>query len=96
MAAYPKHKRTADPLAILTAQRRDGCCLWGLIAQDGCVEGYDVHHIEFKGAGGGDEMKNLICLCRKHHDQAQSRKIQAKDLRAVLTRFYGYTYTEAE
>lgn len=90
----PKKSRVIDPLAILAARRRDGCCLYGLVAQDGCVPGYDAHHIDFKGAGGNDDVKNLICLCRKHHDQAQARRISAIRLREVLTQFYGYTYEE--
>jgi hypothetical protein len=94
MAAYPKKMRVIDPLAILAARRRDGCCLYGLVAQDGCVPGFDAHHIDFRGAGGNDALENIICLCRKHHDQAQARRIPASMLREVLTRFYDYSYED--
>lgn len=92
MPPKPKKMRISDPLAIMAARRRDGCCLYGLVAQDGCVPGYDAHHIDTKGSGGNDALENLICLCRKHHDQAQSRRIAAKKLREVLAQFYGYSY----
>jgi len=29
----------------------------------------DCHHIVSRGAGGGDELKNLLALCRKHHTE---------------------------
>jgi len=37
------------------------------------VKGSEVHHIEFKGMGGGrggDNHENLITLCRYHHNCA--------------------------
>ncbi len=27
----------------------------------------DPHHIRSRGAGGGDELENLLPLCRQHH-----------------------------
>ena len=27
----------------------------------------DVHHIRTRGSGGGDELSNLMALCRRHH-----------------------------
>jgi 5-methylcytosine-specific restriction endonuclease McrA len=72
--------------------QRDGYCLWGLFKRDGCSAGLDAHHIIFKGAGGDDDRKNLITLCRKHHQEAQERKISADDLSAILTRLFGYQY----
>jgi hypothetical protein len=94
MPPKPKKMRVANPLAMLAARKRDGCCLYGLVAQDGCVPGFDAHHIVFKGAGGNDAVENLICLCRKHHDQAQARRISSIRLHEVLTRFYGYSYDD--
>lgn len=88
--------RVRDQTALRRAIERDGMCLWGLVSQDGCSAGLDPHHIVTRGAGGNDELTNLITLCRKHHDQAQAYKIPANDLRAVLTRFYGYRYEEAK
>lgn len=29
----------------------------------------DVHHIKSRGAGGGDELSNLMALCREHHTE---------------------------
>jgi hypothetical protein len=81
--------RIADPEAIKAARKRDGCCLYGLISQDGCVEGFDVHHIETRGSGGSDLPNNLICLCRKHHQETHAGQITKEQLRGVLKRFYG-------
>jgi hypothetical protein len=87
------NRRIVDPDAILFVRRqRDGVCLWGLRAQDGCSSGLDVHHIDTKGAGGDDVPENLITLCRKHHQQAQERKVSAGDLRKLLSDFFGYVY----
>jgi len=27
----------------------------------------DPHHLRTRGASGGDELENLVALCRKHH-----------------------------
>lgn len=29
----------------------------------------DVHHIKTRGSGGGDDMWNLMPLCRMHHSE---------------------------
>ena len=73
-------------------RKRDGCCLYGLIAKDGCVPGFDVHHLQTRGSGGDNSPENLICLCRKHHNEFHNGKISKEQLQAVLTRFYGYSY----
>lgn len=57
-----------------------------------CSGGLDPHHIKTKGSGGNDELKNLISLCRYHHDLAQSRRIPADELFEILADFYGYQY----
>ena len=64
--------------------------------RDGCSGGLDPHHIKTKGSGGDDTKENLITLCRKHHDQAQARKIKAGTLRKILRRFFHYEYTQEE
>ena len=30
--------------------------------------GFDLHHIVYRSHGGGDDVSNIICLCRKCHD----------------------------
>jgi 5-methylcytosine-specific restriction endonuclease McrA len=64
--------------------------------RDGCSGGLDPHHIHFKGAGGADTKENLITLCRKHHDEAQARKIPAAVLQSILNALYGYPISETE
>jgi len=89
-----KDERTIDPQVLLAAKERDGYCLWGLVKKDGCSAGLDPHHIQTRGSGGDDDLRNLICLCRKHHDEAHARRISPEELRGVLARFYGYVYEE--
>ena len=46
----------------------------------------DIHHIRFRGQGGGDEIENLIGICRKCHSMAHTSKISADALRTVHLR----------
>lgn len=32
-----------------------------------CFEGVVAHHIKTRGAGGSDEVENLMPVCQKHH-----------------------------
>ncbi len=42
------------------------------------LQAVDIHHITYKSQGGSDEVKNLIALCRVHHEQAHD-KILSKE-----------------
>lgn len=35
----------------------------------GIRQGIDAHHVRTRGSGGGDELSNLISLCRVHHTE---------------------------
>ena len=87
--------RNADILRWVTRER-DGVCLYGLVKKDGCSSGLDPHHIKTRGSGGSDAKENLITLCRKHHNEAQERKIKAGFLRRILQNFFRYEYTQEE
>lgn len=89
-------QRVSSPETILRARRRDGVCLAGLVLRDGCAGGVDVHHIASRGAGGDDTLENMICLCRKHHNQAHAGRIKRGRLRAILRLYWGYSYTDEE
>ena len=39
----------------------------------------DLHHIQYKSQGGGDEVNNIVSLCRTCHEKAH---------KGVLTREY--------
>lgn len=82
----------AHPLDL--ARNRDGCCLLGLYVQDGCVNGFDVHHIETRGSGGDDDPGNLVCLCRKHHNAVHTGVYSQKQLRWLLWRYFQYEYRQ--
>lgn len=88
--------RIVSPFTIDGVRKRDGICLIGLFLKDGCVPGYDAHHITTKGSGGDDIYENMICLCRKHHNDAHAGRITKGALRAALARFYGYAYTQEQ
>jgi hypothetical protein len=92
MPACPKHKRVVDKKVYQEVRDRDGTCLWGLIAKDGCVGMLAPHHIKTRGAGGDDAKENMIVLCKKHHDEAHAHKISPQQLFDLLTFFYGYLY----
>jgi hypothetical protein len=64
------------------------------ILRDGCVPGFDVHHIYSRGSGGGDTQDNLICLCRKHHQMAHNGKISRELMEEALKRLYGFQTPE--
>ncbi len=85
--------RIVNPAEIeYVRNKRDGFCMWGIIKQDGCSGGLDVHHIDTRGSGGDDVRENLITLCRKHHDQAGAHRITPDELKAILTKLFGYRY----
>jgi predicted restriction endonuclease len=69
----------------------DGTCTVHY-GEDGRVH-LDVHHIETRGSGGDDDVKNMICLCRKHHQMAGNGLISKKYMREILEERYGYDYT---
>ena len=48
--------------------------------------GLDLHHIKYKSRGGGDEVENVICLCRKCHDLAHNEEIKPKLLQLAHNR----------
>ncbi len=56
-----KPKRIKD--AVLLAEFRTKPCLI-------CGNKSDPCHIKSKGSGGGDEVNNLINLCRLHHRES--------------------------
>jgi len=43
----------------------------------------DIHHGQYKSRGGKDEIKNLMALCRRHHDQAHEEKISEGELKLI-------------
>lgn len=91
----PKPKRKISKATIYEAIKRDGNCMVGMLTHGkygACSSGLDPHHIKTVGSGGGDELKNLICLCRYHHGMAQERKISADELQQLLADYYGYPY----
>lgn len=56
--------------------------------------GLDAHHIQTRGAGGGDTKENLITVCRHHHDMAKTGQIPPEVFRKILERRYGYKYDD--
>jgi 5-methylcytosine-specific restriction endonuclease McrA len=82
---YPKpHRRIVDKSFYQKVRDRDGCCLWGLISQDGCEGKLEVHHVISRGRGGDDALDNGIVLCKKHHVQAHRHEISVEQLQETI------------
>jgi 5-methylcytosine-specific restriction endonuclease McrA len=43
----------------------------------------DIHHVTYRSRGGKDEIKNLMALCRKHHDQAHNEILKEGELKLI-------------
>lgn len=65
MSAVPKKKRfeCSENLEII---RRMPCCVCGANPPS------DPHHIVSKGAGGSDDLSNLVSLCRRDHSRCHA------------------------
>ena len=49
--------------------------------------GVDIHHINYKSRGGVDEIKNLMALCRYHHDLAHEEVLSQEHLQEIHDNF---------
>lgn len=49
-------------------------------------QGFDLHHIEGRGEGK-DTIKNIMCLCRRHHTMAHDSKIPKSELQLIHNYF---------
>lgn len=79
--------------------KRDGCCMIGLgrgAKYGRCMGGLDPHHIKNVGAGGPDTPENTITLCRRHHNDAQEKRIPRRECFAILNQFYNYGVPETD
>lgn len=47
----------------------------------------DVHHIQYRSRGGGDNIENLMALCRYHHDKAHREELSEAYLQKMHQRF---------
>jgi len=94
MPPAPKHVRVSDRSIVKAAFQRDGVCLYGLYMREDCSDGLDPHHMDTRGSGGDDSLKNIITLCRKHHQLAQTNVIKKIKLHEILSIYYHYQYEE--
>ena len=49
--------------------------------------GLEIHHIVFRSHGGGDEVENNMCLCRKCHTLAHEGKLNKGELQYIHRNF---------
>ena len=47
----------------------------------------DIHHIIYRSHEGDDDIKNLMALCRHHHDQAHNGKLSTEYLKKLHEQF---------
>ena len=78
MNEKPTRVHSDDNLELIRSQRK---CEWC-----GDKVPLDAHHIKSKGAGGGDELLNLIGLCRMCHGQFHAGKIAKANLLLIAQR----------
>ncbi len=54
----------------------------------------DIHHIEPRSLGGGNEKENLITVCRSYHGQLHLTALEARrnKCRKILGELYEYQY----
>lgn len=62
---FPKSKRVVNPY-LLQVVRELPCVACSPGRQ---VSETEPHHVTTRGAGGGDEVQNLMPLCREHHTE---------------------------
>ncbi len=94
---YPKTKRRSSSDEIrYVREKRDKYCMVGsdrMGRYGACSDpGHEIHHIRNQGAGGDDDRRNLIKLCRRHHNLAQAHVIPREELYAILQERYHYEY----
>lgn len=63
----------------------EACCKQGRV--DG--QGFDIHHIQGRGKGK-DVIRNLMCLCRRCHDEAHNGKC-SKDQLQLIHNYFVYS-----
>ena len=51
------------------------------------VQAVDLHHILYKSQGGGDEVDNIIALCRQCHDKAHNMQFTPDYLREIHKKY---------
>ena len=47
----------------------------------------DCHHIIYRSQGGGDNIENVIAVCRKCHILAHAEKISKSELQSIHNKF---------
>lgn len=85
-------KRIVDNSFYKQVRQQQGeICLWGLAHQGGiggpCSGPSEVHHILYRGRGGGDLPENAIVLCRSHHRFVHDHNIDPQTLQQIVSRY---------
>lgn len=86
-----KNKKSSyqlERIRKLIIQRDKGACIL-------CGRPYEeMHHINFRSAGGTHTEDNLVCLCWRCHHEAHGVRSKAykQMLRRVMSERYGYEY----
>ena len=87
---FPKATRVFSSRAVEAVRARDPYCR----VCGGKRE--HVHHIKSRGAGGDDDVRNMIGLCSGCHSRAHAGEIFRDQLMKILTDRFGYQYGGGE
>lgn len=69
-----------------SVRARDRTCRAAEHLPDECSERHDIHHILPRSMGGRNRQKNLLYVCRHHHDLIHDHRHQAVAVAAGLLR----------
>ena len=87
---FPKATRVFSSRAVEAVRARDPYCR----VCGGKRE--HVHHIKSRGAGGDDDVRNMIGLCSGCHSKAHAGVISRFRLRHILSGLFGFVYEDEE
>jgi predicted restriction endonuclease len=51
------------------------------------IQNFEIHHIIYRSHGGGDEVENCVCLCKKHHKAVHDCNISQSEVKLIHNSF---------
>ena len=96
MFPKPKHKRRVPKQkqrnAITTPEYQKAVDYFGECCYICGLRPIEMHHIHHRSQGGRGTYRNLMPLCKKHHDKAHEERDFANYLRELKVEVFGIHY----